>query len=94
MFFFPSHGFVALPKNLPALSLSVYSSSVGDCDSWSPFSSGCRPSRDGKSVDINGKKITTKALGDVLLMNIDGEFLSLEKIKKPKSIVIFLRHLG
>ena len=67
----------------------------GECDPMSPFSDGCRPCADGRSVFVGDKKVTSKTLRDIDVVSANGNRVRLDDLMGRKaSVVVFLRHLG
>ena len=67
----------------------------GECDPMSPFSDGCRPCADGRSVFVGDTKVTSKTLRDIDVVSANGNRVRLDDLMGRKaSVVVFLRHLG
>ena len=67
----------------------------GECDPMSPFSDGCRPCADGRSVFVGDTKVTSKTLRDIDVVSASGNRVRLDDLMGRKaSVVVFLRHLG
>ena len=67
----------------------------GECDPMSPFSDGCRPCADGRSVFVGDTKVTSKTLRDIDVVSASGSRVRLDDLMGRKaSVVVFLRHLG
>jgi len=67
----------------------------GECDPMSPFSDGCKPCADGRSVFVGDSKVTSKTLRDIDVVAPSGERVLLNDMMGSRaSVVVFLRHLG